>query len=233
MTKLLSIEKLTIKKAAALILEDISFEIKRGDYIGLVGPNGAGKTTLLHALIGLEPITSGSVYSSSMIKIGYVPQHFAVESFHLPMTVSELVRTGLKKPRGKEAESKMKKALKQVGMEEFIGRNIQKLSGGERQKVLLARALVDEPELLLLDEPMSALDDPSRLKFYKLLSSLNKKGISILLVSHDLEMVVKHVTQVLCLNRKLNHACHAVDLNDKKLKEIFECDRFIHHHNHA
>lgn len=232
MTNLLTVNNLSIQKADALILESISFELQKGDYIGLVGPNGAGKTTLLHALIGLEEISSGEIQHTGA-KIGYVPQHFAVESFHLPLTVLELIKTGLENPRDKSAEKKAKQALKMVGMEHFLKRNIQKLSGGERQKVLLARALVDEPELLFLDEPMSAIDDPSRVKFYELLKELNDKGISIVLVSHDLEMVVKHVTRVLCLNRKLNHACHTVDLNSKKLKEIFDCDRFIHHHDHA
>lgn len=230
--KLLKVKNLHIRKAGTLILEGISFDISRGDYIGLVGPNGAGKTTLLHALIGLETIEKGKVTSENM-NLGYVPQHFAVESFHLPLTVSELVRTGLENPREKEADKKMKRALKKVGMRRFIDRNLQNLSGGERQKVLLARALVDEPDVLFLDEPMSALDDPSRLKFYDLLKDLNEQGIAILLVSHDLEMVVKHVTRVLCLNRKLNHECHAVDLDSEKLKEVFECDRFIHHHDHA
>jgi len=229
---LLSVKNLHVRKAGTLILEGISFDIERGDYIGLVGPNGAGKTTLLHALIGLETLDKGRV-ETEKAKLGYVPQHFAVESFHLPLTVSELVRTGLENPREKQAQKKMKVALKKVGMQKFMDRNLQNLSGGERQKVLLARALVDEPDILFLDEPMSALDDPSRLKFYDLLKGLNEKGIAILLVSHDLEMVVKHVTRVLCLNRKLNHACHAVDLNSEKLKEVFECDRFIHHHDHA
>ncbi|MFT7184373.1 MAG: zinc transport system ATP-binding protein [Oceanicoccus sp.] len=232
MNKLISVEKLQIKKAGVLILEDISFDISKGDYIGLVGPNGAGKTTLLHALIGLEPLTHGEVHASK-VRLGYVPQHFAVENFNLPLTVSELVRTGLKNPREKKAQERMKNALEQVGMGRFIDRNLQELSGGERQKVLLARALVDEPELLLLDEPMSALDDPSRLKFYELLRELNEKGLTIFLVSHDLEMVVKHVGRVLCINRKLNHACHTVDMTAEKLKEVFECDRFIHHHDHA
>ena len=232
MSKLISIQDLVIKKDSVFLLEDISFDIEKGDYIGLVGPNGAGKTTLLHALIGLESLTAGKVKMKKM-KIGYVPQHFAVESFHLPLTVLELLRTGLKNPRDKKADSKMEQALQQVGMEDFAKRNLQHLSGGERQKVLLARALVDKPDLLLLDEPMSALDDPSRLKFYELLADLHAKGITIVLVSHDLEMVVKHVSRVLCLNRRLNHACHAVDLNAAKLKEVFECDRFIHHHDHA
>lgn len=233
MSDLLSIKNLVVKKAGVVILDDISFDVAHGDYIGLVGPNGAGKTTLLHALIGLEPLTSGKL-KRTKAKIGYVPQHFAVESFNLPLTVSELVKTGLTNPRDKRGKTKMMKALEQVGMEDFVGRNIQNLSGGERQKVLLARALVDQPKLLLLDEPMSALDDPSRISFYELLNDLNTKaGITILLVSHDLEMVVKHVNRVLCLNRKLNHACHAVDLSSDKIKEIFECDRFIHHHDHA
>lgn len=229
---LLSVKNLHVRKAGTLILEGISFDIARGDYIGLVGPNGAGKTTLLHSLIGLESLEKGEVNKED-VKLAYVPQHFAVESFHLPLTVSELVRTGLDNPRQKDAKKKMTKALKKVGMHKFIDRNLQNLSGGERQKVLLARALVDEPDILFLDEPMSALDDPSRLKFYDLLKELNEKGITILLVSHDLEMVVKHVSRVLCLNRKLNHACHAVDLTSEKLKEVFECDRFIHHHDHA
>lgn len=232
MNKLLSVKNLFIEKAGALILEDISFDLMKGEYIGLVGPNGAGKTTLLHSLIGLETPSRGTVEMGNL-KIGYVPQHFAVESFHLPITVSELVLTGLKNPRAKNAKNQIKHALKQVGMEAFEGRNLQNLSGGERQKVLLARALVDKPQLLILDEPMSALDDPSRLKFYQLLKKLNEQEIAIFLVSHDLEMVVKHVGRVLCLNRKLNHACHAVDLSSEKLKEVFECDRFIHHHDHA
>lgn len=232
MNKYLSVKKLIVEKAGALILDNISFDVKKGDYIGLVGPNGAGKTTLLHALIGLEPISKGEIINEGLT-LAYVPQHFAVESFHLPLTVSELVRTGLANPRERDFQKRIEKALKRVGMSLFLNRNLQELSGGERQKILLARALVDDPDLLLLDEPMSALDDPSRLHFYKLLKQLNKKGMTIFLVSHDLEMVVKHVDRVLCLNRKLNHACHTVDLDVKKLKELFDCDRFIHHHDHA
>ena len=232
MNKLITVENLAIKKGGTPILIDVSFDLNKGDYIGLVGPNGAGKTTLLHAILGLLNPSGGKVKRSTS-KIGYVPQHFAVESFHLPITVSELVRTGLKNPRDKKAKKKMQSALKQVGMADFIKRNLQELSGGERQKVLLARALVDKPEILLLDEPMSALDDPSRVSFYELLASLNKAGITVLLVSHDLEMVVKHVTRVICLNRKINQACHAAELSSEKIKEIFECDRFIHHRGHA
>lgn len=232
MNPLITVENLTLEKAGRPILENIHLEIERGDYIGLLGPNGAGKSTLLHALIGMEKPTHGKVHSVPMT-IGFVPQHFAIENFHLPLTVSELIRTGLKDCRDSGALKKVQDVLRQMEMEKFIDRNLQDLSVGERQKILFARAIVDKPDLLLLDEPMSALDDPSRARFYEQLKALNDDGVAILMVSHDVDLVVQHVKRVLCLNRSLNLACHTMNMEADDIKKLFAGHYQIHHHDHV
>jgi len=234
-------QSISVKKAGNIILKDISFNVSSGEFIGIVGPNGAGKTTLLNVLLNLEKPTKGKVTFHSCSEknhkssccIGYVPQHLAVNKFNLPMTVEELLMTGLENPRNKNSKEKIKNCLKKVQIKNLSKRNIQNLSGGERQKALLARALVNNPKILFLDEPMSAIDDPSKQKFYELLKNLNKDGMTIVMVSHDLGMIVNQVTRILCLNRILHQECHTVDLKEGDIKKIFSNQNFIHHHDHA
>jgi len=238
---IIQVDNLTVSFGEIPILTSVSFTVNKGDYVGVVGPNGGGKTTLLHALLGLVEPTSGSVKLHECSAgahdptccIGYVPQHLMSEPFNLPFTVQELVQTGLMKERSRDASQKVEHALKKVGVSHLSKRNIQNLSGGEKQKVFLARALVTNPQILVLDEPLSALDEPSQKEVRTLLSQINKEGTTIVMVSHDLNLIVENVTQVLCIDRTLHHACHPLELKTEQLQEVFKNKQFIHHHTHA
>ncbi len=238
---IIQVDNLSVSLEGTEILKNISFDVQEGEYIGIVGPNGGGKTTLLHTLLGLIQPTAGSIKlhgcktgtHDPTCCIGYVPQHLLSEPFNLPFTVEELIRTGLPDERSDNAGKRIKEILNKVGIENLFKRNIQNLSGGERQKVFLARALVMSPQILILDEPLSALDEPSQRDVGKLLAEINKEGTTIMMVSHDLNLIFENVTKVLCINKVLHHACHPLELEEEHLKEIFKNKQFVHHHTHA
>ncbi len=245
---LIEAQNLSLEKQRHLILENVSFRLEPGEYAGLVGPNGAGKTTLIRLLLGLEKPSAGSLrvqgYAAGSREanrsIGYVPQHLSSATFNLPMTACEVVATGLARlrrwgPLRKEERLLCLRSLEQVGSARLASQDFQSLSGGEKQRVILARALASQPQLLLLDEPMSAIDSPSQKDFLELLHRLNRKeGLGILMVSHDLEMISRQVSKVLCLNRTLRAACHPDELTQGDLSATFgEHISHIHHHDHA
>ena len=210
------------------ILEDVSFEIHPGEYIGIVGPNGGGKTTLLRAMLGLVPLSKGSIHvkgkrASSLAArrmVGYVPQHFTTSTFNFAMNVEEVVATGLVSrhlfgPLSKEDRAAMDEALEMVSAHELKKRMFSDLSGGQRQRVVIARAMVSKPSILFLDEPLSAVDLPSQKNFYKILTDLNKKKkLTIIMVTHDLEMVSAQASRVLCINHRLHASCKATELSN-------------------
>lgn len=223
------------------ILEDISFTIQPGEYVGIVGPNGGGKTTLLRAMLGLLTLNKGEVYVkgkkarslAAKKHIGYVPQHFTTSTFNFAMSVEEVVATGLVSrhnfgPLNKEEKLAIDEALEVVSAIEFKKRMFSDLSGGQRQRVVIARAMVSKPSILFLDEPLSAVDLPSQKNFYETLSSLNKKKkLTIIMVTHDLEMVTAQASRVLCLNRQLHASCKPTELSthgmwDKTFGEEFK-----------
>ncbi len=249
MTPLIQVHELSILREDDLILEEVTFSIDPEEYVGIVGPNGGGKTTLLLALLGLIKPQAGSIQiqghapqnASARRLIGYVPQTFLGRQFSFPISVEEVVATGLLHKHffgmiRRHQWEQVQETLKEVGLQRYAKRSFHELSGGERQRVIIARALVSHPEILILDEPLSAVDQPSQDDFYELLSLLNKeKGITILLVSHDLEVVAKEASRVLCLNQHLSLNCKTADLpHDHQWAELFgEQTKLIHHHNHA
>ncbi len=229
----LQLKNLKVVKSSRTILKGVSVDIEKGSFLGLVGANGSGKSTLLNAILGIDKIAEGSMTCDAK-NIAYVPQHFAIETFHLPITVEELVKTGLRSERAKGANALIDTALKELDILAFKQRRLQQLSGGERQKALLARALVSSPDLLLLDEPMSALDEPSRERVFKVLKGKVEKGTTVLIVSHDLEMLAQSVNRVICLKEgQIHKECHTVDLKGTSLSEIFDSEHVLHHHCHA
>ncbi len=226
---LIDVQNLFLKKNGNLILEDLTFQIQKGEYVGILGPNGAGKTSLLRILTGLEKENSGSMQINGTL--AYVPQMLPGEDFPLPITVKEILLFAA--PQAYK-QKHLLDALEEVGLQHLMDRQIQSLSGGERQRVFLARALLSKPDLLLLDEPLSAVDQHSEAEFHVLLRHLNKKGMAIVMVSHDLEMVSKEASKVLCLNRKICENCHPMDLDEKAWARVFGAHvKPIHHHDHA
>lgn len=207
--RLLEVDKLKVKYHSYEVLRDISFSIEKGDYVAVVGPNGAGKTTLIRALLGLIDNTEGTITFDSS-KIGYLQQKISLGESKFPASVEEIIKTGLmiqkKFPKifTKSDNEKIDEILHRIGIADLRNKLIGKLSGGELQKVLLARALISKPEILFLDEPTTALDPLSREKFYLLLKELNEQtNITILLVSHDIGTVGKYAKKMLYIDRTL------------------------------
>ncbi len=188
---ILEVKNLTVLYQNDKVLDNISFNMIRGDYIALVGPNGAGKTTMIKAVLNLINNYSGEIIINTE-KVGYVQQRLSLNDYSFPATVFEIVRTGLIKQKKfprifvKKDNDKTKAILESSGIYDLKDKMIGKLSGGQLQKVLLARALISDPELLFLDEPTTALDPASRDGFYKTVKRLNEDNkMTIVLITHD------------------------------------------------
>ncbi|KZZ85954.1 MULTISPECIES: metal ABC transporter ATP-binding protein [Bacillaceae] len=201
------------------VLDDINLTVEEGAFIGLVGPNGSGKTTLLKCLLGLLRPQSGSIrlFGEDLKKfknwhdIGFVSQKANSFNTGFPASVFEVVASGLTSKLGlfrymKAADRvKVKEAIDAVGLSEFSRRNIGELSGGQQQRTFIARALVSDPKLLILDEPTVGVDSASVQSFYRMLKDLNGRlGITLILVTHDVGTISDKVTQVACLNKTLH-----------------------------
>ncbi|RLI08838.1 ABC transporter [Candidatus Bathyarchaeota archaeon] len=210
---IVQLEDVWVSLDGVTVLEGVSLTLHEREFVALIGPNGGGKTTLLRVILGLVKPYRGSVQvfgrppEEGRRWIGYLPQYSAFDR-EFPVTVLDVVLMGryrglLKAYTEEDVEAAMR-ALETVGMAEHIHRRIGHLSGGELQRVLLARALAREPRLLLLDEPMSNIDPEMRESLYRLLVKL-KERMAILLVSHDIAAVSTYVEKVACLNRRLSY----------------------------
>jgi zinc transport system ATP-binding protein len=196
--KLIEAEQVTYREGTRLILADISLILHKEQIVSIVGPNGAGKTTLLKILLGLLKPTSGKITTSPNLRIGYMPQRLQVDPL-FPLTVKRFLQLG-------QADVSLEKTLVEVGVKHQILDNpLYTLSGGELQRVLLARALLRQPELLVLDEPAQGVDLLGQGEFYDLIARIREQqGCAILLVSHDLNVVMAQTDIVVCLNQ---HVC--------------------------
>ncbi|WP_217588696.1 metal ABC transporter ATP-binding protein [Lentibacillus saliphilus] len=201
------------------VLRQIDFELPRGSFMGLTGPNGGGKTTLIKLILGLLKPDKGQIHLfgqpiqtfKDWTKIGFVSQKSNAFNKGFPATVYEVVSMGLTGKLGyfkffnKTHKEKIHTAIKSVGMEAYTNQNIGDLSGGQQQRVFIARALVSDPELLILDEPTVGVDAENVDRFYDLLKKLNQEqGITMLLVTHDTGTMTKHATDIVCLNKTLH-----------------------------
>nr|MDO8115902.1 ABC transporter ATP-binding protein [Candidatus Sigynarchaeota archaeon] len=226
---LIELNKASVIIGSTLALRDVSLNIKKGEYVGLIGKNGSGKSTLMRVIIGLVKPSSGSVKifghapgGALLKKIGYTPQMRAIER-EFPATVEEIVALGLYDELGsfglisRAQRSKIQLALHKVKMEAYINRPIGHLSGGEQQKIMLAQALVREPEILLLDEPTSALDHLILRDFLGLLTDLNKTyGITLVVIQHNLDLVIPFCSRLIILRRSIVFDGDPRDENVKK-----------------
>ncbi len=230
------------------ILEDISFGIAEGDYVGLIGPNGSGKTTLLKLLLGLLKPSRGSIHlfgkPAHLFKqrsiIGYVPQRTGQKDFYFPATVEEIVRSGRTAHLGtlgkfsKKDRDAVDEAMEVANMSQYKDALIGSLSGGERQRVFIARALAAEPRILILDEPEAGVDISVQDKFYKFINHLNTKyNLTIILVSHNIDIIAKEVKSVICLNHRL--ICHGSIkdfIKEEYLQQLYgKSTKFLEHHH--
>jgi zinc transport system ATP-binding protein len=214
------------------ILEGINLAIEQDDFLGIIGPNGGGKTTLLKIILGLISPSRGKVSvlgkppEKSRSKIGYVPQHNLFDR-DFPINVWDVVlmgrygKSGLFRRYSSEDRRATQDALQTVGMLDYKDRQMGKLSGGELQRIFIARALVAEPKLLLLDEPTASVDPAMQTEFYELLEKL-KKQMAIVLVSHDISAVSIYVDKLACLNRQL-HYHGSKEITPEILEATYKC----------
>jgi ABC-type Mn2+/Zn2+ transport system ATPase subunit len=210
-----------VSYGAQPVLEDVAFALPAGRLVGIIGPNGAGKTTLLKSMLGLAPITAGTITAGGAAitrrpslrrdtggQVAYVPQRDAI-NWRFPASVADVVLMGryrrlgwLRRP-GPADRAIAQRCLEQVGMQAFAARPITALSGGQQQRVFLARALAQEPDVLLLDEPISGVDAPTQETILSILSSLAAQGKTLLITTHDLRCNMQHFDALLALNRRV------------------------------
>jgi zinc transport system ATP-binding protein len=196
---LLEVADLTLRYGAREVLSGVSLSVDRGEIVTIVGPNGSGKTSLFRALIGALRPAAGRVTRAPGLTIGYVPQRLQIDPT-LPMTVARFMRLTRKAGRAEIAE-----ALRTAGAPDLSGRQMTQLSGGQFQRVLLARALLDKPDLLLLDEATQGLDQPGSAAFYQQIERVRQEtGCAVLMISHELHVVMSASDRVICLN---GHVC--------------------------
>ena len=240
MLKVVEIDHLTIEYPDVKAIDDVSFTVNQGDFLGIIGPNGAGKSTLFAAMLGLNPKYKGTIKffgtdirkSKNYLKeIGYVPQKPIFEK-NFPATVNDVVKMGLHK---ESDENKIDEILQQLWIHELSEKKIGELSGGQQQRVFIAKALVNNPKVLILDEPVTGIDQQSIDLFYSILKELNsKQNITIIWSSHDLDAVNKLANHVACLNRTLFFHGESDDFfeNDELVKQYSEASMQEHMHHH-
>ena len=236
-------EGLTVRFGSHAVLDGVTFTVPQGAYMGLLGPNGGGKTTLLKVLLGLIQPDAGTVrlfgeppaLARAAGRIGYVPQRVTqLDAF--PATADEVVWSGrharMRALSTAADRAAVDAAFDAAGVAHLRHRLISRLSGGERQRVFIARALAAEPRMLLLDEPLTGVDPPSREQFSALLRTLHTEhGITVVVVSHDIDAVASEATLVACLNQKMLCCCGAHQfLHDATLQEVYgEGARLLRH----
>jgi len=238
--QLVSVQSLSYNYDSEVVLENVSFNVEKGDFLGIIGPNGAGKTTLFQCILGLITTYSGKITildenikrnKKILTKIGYIPQKKAIDP-KFPLTIEELVSLSL--PR-KTSKNIVYKILRQVRLYDIKDKLIGQLSGGQQQRVLIAKALVNDPILLMLDEPTNELDQKSQDDFYFLLKELNEKNnITIIWTSHDMNAVNKYANKVSCINKRMffHGDKEAFFSNEEHLKNYSESSMQIHMHTH-
>jgi zinc transport system ATP-binding protein len=223
---LVEIKNMDVAYQKKLVLSNVSLSVFEHDFIGIIGPNGGGKTSLIKAILGLLKPVGGSVKHSLLSsEIGYLPQGNQVDE-NFPITVKEVIASGLEHGlkiefgSKRSRQGKVEKALETVGLEALHSRPIGKLSGGEFQRTLLARAIISSPRLLVLDEPDTHVDNLFETELYALLKELNR-AITILLVSHDIGIISPYIKTIACVNRNL-HYHPSNEINEEQLK-VYNC----------
>lgn len=199
---LVSAENISVAIDGNDILQSASLAISKGEVVTIVGPNGAGKTTLVRSILGLVSPNSGTLFRRPKIKIGYMPQKLHLDPT-MPMTVNRFLALAV--PAKYVGQGKRKKVLDEVNITHIANSQIHTISGGEMQRALLARALLRDPDLLVLDEPVQGVDITGQAELYKLIRNIREsRGVGVLMVSHDLHVVMAETDRVICLNR---HVC--------------------------
>lgn len=230
---LLKLDRVSVRLSDRVILEAVSLELARSEIVTVIGPNGAGKSTLVKVALGLLKPAQGRVQRSAGLSIGYMPQRLHIDA-SLPLTAERFLQLGGAERRASSA------ALAEVEMAGMETQPLQLLSGGELQRVLLARALLRKPDLLVLDEPVQGVDLAGQTAMYDLIGAVRQRHrCGVLMVSHDLHWVMAKTDHVVCLNQHVCCQGHPEHVgNDPAYRELFGDNTrniapYHHHHNHA
>ncbi|ADL06856.1 metal ABC transporter ATP-binding protein [Thermosediminibacter oceani] len=234
-TPVVELQNVTFSYNGPPVLEGVSLRVERGDFMALIGPNGAAKSTLMKIMVGLLTPNRGTVrlFGEDIRKfrqwyrIGYVPQQGGHVNLAFPATVEEAVASGLyggfmKFFKGQEIDKAVREAMATVGIEHLARSLLGELSGGQRQKVFLARSLVKKPEALFLDEPTAGIDPESQEEFYSLLKNLNElHGITVVMITHDIGMAYDRATRIGCVgSRKVDVHENIKDITEDHIAEV-------------
>lgn len=238
--QIVKVSSVSFEYGSEKILDDISFGVNEGDFLGIIGPNGAGKTTLFFCMLGLIDGYTGEIKifgedirrNKKILKqIGYIPQRKSIDR-RFPLTIKELVSLSI---TNKSYVDNVDKVIRYVDLYDNRNKIIGQLSGGQQQRVLIAKALVNNPKMLMLDEPTNELDQTSQDNFYLLLKQLNdEEKITIIWTSHDLDAVNRLSNKISCINKKMFYHGTKDDFfsNDNNLKKYSESQMQIHMHSH-
>jgi len=247
-SSLIQVDNVSFNFHGLKVLQDISFSIFPGDFLALIGPNGSGKTTLIRIILGILKPSSGRVVLigqelhqfTQWQRIGYVPQKAILLDPYFPASVREVVAMGLislkRFPRllTRQDESSIDKALDRVGLKGLKSRRIGELSGGQQQRAFIARAIVNGPDVLFLDEPTAGVDADTQTRFYDMLAELNlKEGLTIVLITHDFGVITKHANKVACLNQRLFfHGTHEEFCSSQTVQDLLRGEHHLVCHRH-
>tara|TARA_B100000575_G_C23120140_1_gene648070 strand:- start:1134 stop:1856 length:723 start_codon:yes stop_codon:yes gene_type:complete len=231
---LIKISSLDVKYGYKTVLKDMNLTLDAGEIVTIVGPNGSGKTTLFKAIIGAIPISKGKIYTKPNLRIGYVPQQLKIDQT-LPITVERFLKLA-----HKNCNRSLDKIEALLGSKDLLNIQVNNLSGGQMQRVLLARALINNPEILLLDEATRGLDQPGVASFYRKIENIrNSTNCAILMISHDLHVVMSSSDRVICVNGHI--CCEGAPesvATSPEYKALFGSDvdgtfaLYRHHHDH-
>jgi zinc/manganese transport system ATP-binding protein len=241
---LVELSEASASYGTTLALQKVSLKVWPGQFLAVVGPNGGGKTTLLRTILGMIPVTAGKVllrgqalHRSSMDRIGYVPQLETID-WNFPITVEEVISMGFFTQNRwlgglrSEERRKLQDIMTRLNLSGLGNRHIRELSGGQQQAVFLGRALLGDPELILLDEPAAGLDIRSRDDVIHFLHEINHQGVAIIITAHDLNWVAAHLPWAMCLNRRLVAEGRPQEIfNAKVLKETYSGEMVVFHHD--
>lgn len=231
---LVELRRVTINFDNRPVVDHVDLRVQRGDIITIIGPNGAGKTTLIKAVLGIQPISDGALTMAPGLTIGYVPQHLTLEST-LPLSVKRFMLLSGR------SHQECREALAKTGVDHLFDASVHHLSGGEKQRLLLARALARRPDLLVLDEPAQGVDINGQAALYDLIRNLrDEMNCGVIMISHDLHLVMAATDKVICLNQHVCCSGYPADIShDPAFIETFgrpvaESLAVYHHrHNHS
>ena len=232
MNPVIQITNLSAAYDAKNVLSHVNLTVYERDFMGIIGPNGGGKTTLIKSILGIHPIIQGEIHfyqngrEVPEINMGYLPQTNSIDR-KFPISVYEVIRSGLSKQKSifhrynKEQHEQVQQTIVRMGLEGLEKRSIGELSGGQLQRTLLGRALVSNPEVIILDEPNTYIDKRFETKLYSLLEEINEER-TIILVSHDIGTVLKNVKTIACVNNSVHYHPHT-EMSTEWLEEHFGC----------